>query len=84
MVDSINTNNSSAQNIQALVKAKKELNGTQNRISTGLKISGPKDNAAIFAVSQILAGQASGTSAVRSSLNSAEATVGVSCDLTKL
>lgn len=77
MVDSINTNNSAALNIQQLAKTKKELNGTQNRISTGLKISGPKDNAAIFAVSQILAGQAAGTTAVRASLNSAESTVGV-------
>lgn len=77
MVDSINTNTSSALNIQQLAKTKSQLNGTQNRISTGLKINGPKDNAAIFQVSQILAGQAAGTSAVKSSLSSAESTVGV-------
>lgn len=74
MVDPINQN--SALGIQQFNKTLKGLNTTQNRISTGLKVSGPKDNAAIFAVAQVLRGQSAGAAAVKTSLNNAESTVG--------
>ena len=74
MVDSINSN--SALGIQQFNKSLSRLNTTQDRISTGLKINGPKDNSAIFAIAQVLQGQSAGAAAVKTTLNSAESVVG--------
>ncbi len=74
MVDPISSN--SALGIQQFNKTLNSLNKTQNRISTGLKINGPKDNAAIFAIAQVLQGQSAGAAAVKTTLNNAESVVG--------
>lgn len=74
MVDPINS--SSGLGIQQFNKTLSGLNKTQSRISTGLKINGPKDNSAIFAIAQVLQGQSAGTAAVKTTLNNAEAVVG--------
>ncbi len=74
MVDPINSN--SALGIQQFNKTLSGLNKTQGRISTGLKVNSPKDDAAIFAIAQVLQGQSSGAAAVKTALNSAESTVG--------
>ncbi|MBM3503276.1 MAG: flagellin [Alphaproteobacteria bacterium] len=67
----------SSLGIQQLNATKKSLNKTQERITTGLRINGPKDDAATFAVAQALRGTQSGTQAVKVALNNAEATVNV-------
>ena len=74
MVNSINSN--SGLGIQQLNKNLSGLNKTQSRITTGLKVNGPKDNAAIFAIAQNLLGNSAGAAAVKTTLYSAESVVG--------
>jgi hypothetical protein len=74
MVNSINSN--FGLGIQQLNKNLSGLNKTQSRITTGLKVNGPKDNSAIFAIAQNLLGQSAGAAAVKTTLYSAEAVVG--------
>jgi flagellin len=50
MVSSILTNNGAMTALQSLKATQKSLLSTQNRISTGLKVSTAKDNAATWAV----------------------------------
>jgi flagellin len=49
---SINFNYSAAIALQNLNKTTDELDAVQNRINTGLKVSSPKDNGAIFNIAQ--------------------------------
>jgi flagellin len=49
---SINFNYSAAIALQNLNKTTEELDAVQNRINTGLKVSSPKDNGAIFNIAQ--------------------------------
>jgi flagellin len=63
--------------IDQLNRTKKDLNKTQQRITTGLRVNGPKDDAAIFAVAQVLRGESAGAQSVKTALNNAEATVNV-------
>src|SRR5690606_30879874 len=46
-----------------------ELEGTQNNINTGLRISSAKDNAAVFAIAQKLRADLRGFNAVKQSLD---------------
>ncbi len=73
MVNSINS--SSLSNISSLGSRLKDLHGTQGRVSTGLKVNSPKNNSSVFAIAQQLSGDISGMSAIKSSLNQAEATI---------
>ena len=75
MVISINTNSSADLGIQQLNKTNQSLRKSQTKISTGLKINGPKDDAATFAIAQALRGQAAGAQAVKTALSSGESTV---------
>lgn len=52
MNNSVNTNVGAMVAIQSLSATNRELARTQNAISTGLKISSPKDNGAIWAIAQ--------------------------------
>jgi flagellin len=63
--------------IDQLNRTKKDLNKTQQRITTGLRVNGPKDDAAIFAVAQVLRGESASAQSVKTALNNAEATVNV-------
>ena len=74
MVNSINSN--SGLGIQQFNKNLNDLNKTQSRITTGLKVNGPRDDSAIFAIAQNLLGDSAGAASVRTSLNSAESVVG--------
>jgi flagellin len=49
---SVNTNYGAMIALQNLNKTNSELETTQNRINTGLKIGGPKDNGAVWAIAQ--------------------------------
>ena len=66
---------SSLSNISSLGSRLKDLSGTQGRISTGLRINNPKDNSSVFAIAQQVSGNLSGVTAIKSSLNHAEASV---------
>lgn len=75
MALSVNTNPGADLGIQQLNGTKRDLLKTGNRITTGLKINGPKDDAATFAIAQALRGQVAGATAVKSALSAGESTV---------
>lgn len=74
MVNSISS--SSMTGIKSLNNSVNNLNGTQGRISTGLRVSDPKQNSAVFAIAQQISGDVAGLTAMKSSFNQAEAAVG--------
>jgi len=77
MVQSINTNAGAFSALEKLNQTTKSVGNTTNRISTGLKINSPKDDAATLAIAQRLLGDIGGAGAIKSGLNYAQATVGV-------
>ena len=77
MVQSINTNAGAFNALQKLNQTTKSIGNTNNRISTGLKIDSPKDDASTLAIATRLLGDIGGAGAVKSGLNFAQSTVGV-------
>jgi flagellin len=67
-MSSINTNTSAMNALATLRGVNSNLNQTQDRISTGLKVSSGKDNAAYFAISETMKGDSGMTKAVNESL----------------
>jgi flagellin len=67
-LNSVNTNASALLALQSLNAINAELATTQNRISTGLKISSPKDDPAIWAIAQREKSDADSLDAVMGSL----------------
>ena len=65
---SINTNYGAAVALQSLNKTSQQLETTQNRISTGMKVSSAKDNGAIFSIATSQRATAASQDAVRSGL----------------
>jgi flagellin len=74
---SINTNGASLLALQNLNATSTALQQTQNEISTGLKVSGPTDNGAIWAIAQNQRSDISALDTVTDSLNRAVSTVDV-------
>ena len=72
---SINTNPGAAIGAQTLGKTNSSLSSTQNRVSTGLSVSGAKEDGSIFAIAQALRGDIEGLGASERTLNRAQATV---------
>lgn len=68
---SVNTNEGALVALQNLNKTNRSLSVVQNRINTGLKVSGAKDDASIFAIAQKQRAELGGLSAVKSSLDRA-------------
>jgi flagellin len=66
---SVNTNYGAMIALQSLNATNKELDEVQNRVNTGFRISGPKDNGAIFAVAQAMRADVQAFTAVSNSLN---------------
>lgn len=66
---SVNTNYGAMIALQNLNQTNSDLNGVQNRINTGLKISGPKDNGAVWAIAQNMRMDVMALNAVTQSLN---------------
>ncbi|MCF6216530.1 MAG: flagellin [Emcibacter sp.] len=66
---SVNTNASALSALLNLNSTTKDLETTQTRINTGLKISSAKDNAAIFSIAQKLRADLRGYNAVKQSLD---------------
>ena len=66
---SVNSNMSAAVALQNLNATTRDMDMTQNRINTGLKVSGAKDNAAIYAIAQNMRGDVGAYEAVNQSLS---------------
>src|SRR5688572_2553071 len=77
---SINTNSGAAIALQNLSKTNSTLETTQLRITTGLKVNGPKDDASTFAIAQRLRGDIAGTQAVKIALATGESMVNVAIE----
>ena len=76
-MNSVNTNPGAMVALQNLNKSNMELAEVQNRINTGLKVAGAKDDGGIFAIAQRMRSQVSGYSAVQSSLDRGSSTTDV-------
>ncbi|MBP6014018.1 MAG: flagellin [Alphaproteobacteria bacterium] len=66
---SVNTNYTAMVALQNLNSTNKDLADVQNRINTGLKVAGPKDNGAIFAIAQKMRADVQSFNAVNNSLD---------------
>jgi flagellin len=71
MSNSVLTNPSAAIALQNLTKTNTKLGDVQGRISTGLKVQGAKDNAAIWAIAQKQRADVGALTSVKSSLDRA-------------
>ena len=71
MTNSVHTNSAAAVALQNLSRTNDNLTGVQNRVATGLKIQGAKDNAAIWAIAQGQRADLGALSAVKQSLDRA-------------
>ena len=69
MANSVNTNPGALIALQNLNATNKALSETQNRINTGLKVAGPKDNGAVFAVAEGLRADIQSLGSVTNSLD---------------
>jgi flagellin len=74
---SINTNVAAMQALEQLSSINAALAQSQQRITTGLKVSSPKDDPAIWAIAQNQRAQASSLDAVKDSLARGQSAVGV-------
>jgi flagellin len=77
MMNSVNTNAGAMAALQNLNKSNMELQSVQNRINTGLEVSGAKDNGGIYAIAQRMRAQVAGYGVVQQSLDRGEATLDV-------
>jgi flagellin len=76
MVSSILTNNGAMTALQSLKSTQKSLLNTQNRISTGLKVSTAKDNAATWAVATAMRSDIANTKQVSENLSVSSSIIG--------
>ena len=83
MVMSVNTNVGAMVALQYLNATNAELEKTQLKITTGLKINGPKDDAATYAIAQNMRGEVSGWSSVGTALSTGESIVNVAIEAGK-
>ncbi|MEM6627579.1 MAG: flagellin [Pseudomonadota bacterium] len=72
---SVNTNYGALVALQQLNATNRELETTQSRINTGLKVGSAKDNGATFAIAQGLRSEVAGYSVVKESLDRSVSTV---------
>lgn len=71
MALSVQTNVSAMLALQNLNKTNTDLQTTQNRINTGLKVAGAKDNSSVFAVAQSMRADIGALGSVKTSLDRA-------------
>ena len=69
MALSVNTNYSAMIALQSLNATSDQLNEVQGRINTGLKVNGPKDNGAIYAIAQRMRADVQSLTPVNNSIN---------------
>lgn len=77
MANSVNTNFGAMVALQNLNKTNTDLQTTQNRINTGLKVASAKDNGAAFAIAQGQRSEISSLNAVKESLSRNQSVVDV-------
>lgn len=77
MVMSVNTNIGAMVALQNLNMTNRDMEEVQNRINTGYKVAGPKDDGAIYAIAQNMRGEVGGFQAVRTALNNSISIVDV-------
>ena len=75
MALSVNTNVGAMVALRNLNKTQQMLEQTQLRITTGLKINGPKDDASTYAIAQRMRGDIAGMQAVKTALATGDSTV---------
>jgi flagellin len=80
---SVNTNRGAMIALQNLSKTTRMLEQTQLRVTTGLRVNGPKDDAATFAIAQNMRGDIAGMSAVKTNLSLGISVVNVAIDAGK-
>jgi flagellin len=68
-MNSVNTNMGAMVALQNLNKTNSDLQTTQNRINTGLKIASAKDNGGIYAIAQSMRADVGALNAVQNSLD---------------
>jgi flagellin len=73
---SVNTNYSAMIALQNLNFTNNELEGVQNKISTGLKISSARDNGAIYAIAEGQRSRVSSVAAVKDGIDRAKGPAG--------
>lgn len=74
---SVNTNYGAMVALQQLNATNAELQTTQTRINTGMKVSGAKDNGAVYAIAQGMRADVAGFGVVQESLDRVGSTVDV-------
>ena len=74
---SVNTNNGAAIALQYLSLTQGQLDQTQSRINSGLKVASAKDDGAIYAIAQNQRGDLAGYQSVMSSLNNGSSAIDV-------
>ena len=74
---SVNTNYGAMVALQQLNNTNSQLETTQSRINTGLKVGSAKDNGAVFAIAQGMRSDVAGFGVVNESLDRASSTVDV-------
>ena len=77
MANSINTNFGASLALQNLARTNEELQMTQTRISTGLKVGSSKDNSAVYAIAQNQRATVSSLNSVKGSLDRGQSAVDV-------
>src|SRR6185295_1797784 len=80
---SVNTNVGAMIALQNLNASNKLLDETQLHVTTGLKVNGPKDDAATFAIAQNMRGDIAGLSAVKTNLSLGVSIINVAIDAGK-
>jgi flagellin len=78
MTTSVHTNSSALIALQNLNRTNDRLGDVQNRVSTGLKVQGARDNAAIWAVAEGQRADMKALESVTNSLNRAASVADVS------
>lgn len=77
-LNSVHTNVSALVALQGLNRTNDQLQAVQTRVSTGLRVSSAKDDAASFAIAQGLRGNVRGYEAIQEQLSKAKGTMSVS------
>lgn len=77
MAFSVNTNAGALLALRSINLTNQELDTTQSRINTGLKVAGPQDDAATYAIAQGLRSDLAGLNAVKNSLDRATSEIDV-------
>jgi len=74
---SVNTNVGAMVALQYLNQTETQLQQTQRQVNSGMKVAGPQDNGAVYAIAQNMRADVGGYQAVSDSLNRGQSTIDV-------